>query len=113
VFGLSGNPAACMTAFYAVVLPVLRKMMGFAPEDCIPAKLRVRLSGDYSRKNQSARLLRGKVDLTAVVQEMQPAAGQGNQMLSTLAGSNAFAEIPAGTTVQAGETVDAFLMGDI
>ncbi len=28
VFGLSGNPAACMTAFYAVVLPVLKKRTG-------------------------------------------------------------------------------------
>ena len=112
VFGLSGNPAACMTAFYAVVLPVLRRQMGFAPGACLPPQIRVRLSKDYSRKNQSARLLRGKVDLTAVVQEMEITGGQGNQVLSSVAGSNAFAEIPAGETVQAQETVHAFLMGE-
>ena len=112
VFGLSGNPAACMTAFYAVVLPVLRRRMGFAPEACLPAQIRVRLEKEYSRKNQSARLLRGTVDLSATVQKMRIAVGQGNQILSSLAGSNAFAEIPAGETIEEGETAEAFLIGD-
>ncbi len=113
VFGLSGNPAACMTAFYAVVLPVLRRQMGIRADACIPARLRVRLAKDYSRKNQSSRLLRGKVDLTAAVHEMEITGGQGNQVLSSLAGSNALAEIPAGVSVPAGEAVDAFLIGEI
>lgn len=113
VFGLSGNPAACLTAFYAVVLPVLRRQMGIAPGACLLPRVRVRLAKEYSRRNQSARLLRGKVDLTAVVQEMEITGGQGNQVLSSLAGSNAFAEIPAGKTVQAQEPVDAFLIGDL
>jgi molybdopterin molybdotransferase len=113
VFGLSGNPAACMTAFYAVVLPVLHRLMGMEEQACNPARIRVRLAKDYSRKNQSCRLLRGKVDLAAVVQEMKISGGQGNQVLSSLAGSNAFAEIPAGASVQAGEAVDAFLIGEI
>ncbi len=112
VFGLSGNPAACMTAFYAVVLPVLRRQMGYAAGACLPPQIRVRLAKDYSRKNQSTRLLRGKVDLKAAVQEMEITGGQGNQVLSSVAGSNAFAEIPAGETVQAQEPVNAFLMGD-
>ena len=112
VFGLSGNPAACMTAFYAVVLPVLRRLMGIAPGECLPSQIRVRLAKNYSRKNQSARLLRGKVDLSAVVQKMEITGGQGNQVLSSMAGSNAFAEIPAGETVRAQEPVDAFLIGD-
>lgn len=112
VFGLSGNPAACMTAFYAVVLPVLRRQMGIAAEACLLPQVRVRLAKDYSRKNQSSRLLRGKVDMTASVQEMEITGGQGNQVLSSLAGSNAFAEIPAGMSAEAGEAVDAFLIGD-
>ena len=113
VFGLSGNPAACMTAFYAVVLPVLRRQMGIRADACIPARLRVRLAKDYSRKNQSSRLLRGKVDLTAAVHEMEITGGQGNQVLSSLAGSNAFAEIPAGMAVKAEEPVDAFLIDQL
>ena len=112
VFGLSGNPAACMTAFYALVLPVLRRQMGIAPEGCVTEHIRVRLAEDYSRRNQSCRLLRGRVDLTAAVQEMEITGRQGNQVLSSLAGSNAFAEIPAGASVRAGQEVDAFLLGE-
>ena len=112
VFALSGNPAACMTAFYAVVLPVLRRQMGIAAEACCPRQIRVRLAKDFSRKNQSARLLRGKVDLSAAVQQMEITGGQGNQVLSSLAGSNAFAEIPAGMSVCAQEEADAFLIGE-
>ena len=108
VMALSGNPAACMTAFYAVVLPVLKKRGGWA--EVLPRQVRVRLSQDYSRKNQSARLLRGRIDPCAAVQEMKITARQGNQMLSSLAGSNAFAEIPAGASCGAGEIVDAFLL---
>ena len=113
VFGLSGNPAACMTAFYAVVLPVLRRQMGFALEKCLPPQIRVCLKKEYSRKNQSSRLLRGRVDPAAVVQEMKITGGQGNQVLSSLAGSNAFAEIPAGMAVKAEEPVDAFLIDQL
>ena len=39
--------------------------------------------------------------------------GQGNQVLSSLAGSNAFAEIPAGMTVGAQEEAEAFLIGEL
>ena len=112
VFGLSGNPAACMTAFYALVLPVLRRQMGIASEACCPRQIRVRLAKDFSRKNQSALLLRGKVDLSASVQQMEITGGQGNQVLSSLAGSNAFAEIPAGMAVGAQGETDAFLIGE-
>ena len=101
-----------MTAFYAVVLPVLRRQMGIAAEACCPRQIRVRLAKDFSRKNQSARLLRGKVDLSAAVQQMEITGGQGNQVLSSLAGSNAFAEIPAGMAVGAQGETDAFLIGE-
>lgn len=108
VLGLSGNPAACMTAFYAIVLPVLKKRMGLA--EVLPDAVRVRLSREYSRRNQSTRLLRGRIEPGAVIQEMTISERQGNQMLASLAGANALAEIPAGGTLQAGETAKAFLL---
>lgn len=107
VFGLSGNPAACMTAFYAVVLPVLKKRTGL--RQYLPEHVRVRLTEDYSRRNQSARLLRGRIDPGGTVQEMQISPRQGNQMLASFAESNAFAEIPAGASLGAGDIADAFL----
>lgn len=108
VFGLSGNPAACMTAFYAIVLPVLRKMTGL--EEYLPKQVMVRLEKDYSRANSSARLLRGRIEMEGEYFRMKIAGGQGNQVLSSLFGSNAFAEIPAGAVVKAGEPVQAFLI---
>ena len=107
VFGLSGNPAACMTAFYAVALPVLKKRMGL--RQYLPEHVRVRLTEDYSRRNQSARLLRGRIDPGGTVQEMRISPRQGNQMLASFAESNAFAEIPAGASLKPGDTADAFL----
>lgn len=108
VFGLSGNPAACMTAFYAIALPVLRKMMGL--ENYLPVQVQVSLEKDYSRANSSARLLRGRIEQGNGVCRMKISGGQGNQVLSSLSGSNAFAEIPAGAVVRAGEPVEAFLI---
>lgn len=108
VMALSGNPAACMTAFYAIALPVLRKRMGLI--QALPQAVEVRLEKDYQRKNQSDRLLRGKIDLAASVQKMSVFEKQGNQMGSSLTGANAFALIPANEVRRAGEPVEAFLL---
>ena len=108
VFALSGNPTACMTAFYAVAMPALKKRMGLA--ECLPVSVRVSMDADYQRKKQSLRLLRGRIDFTASTQKILIPEKQGNQMLSSLAGCNAFAVIPAGQSVPAGETAEAFLM---
>ena len=97
-----------MTAFYAIVLPVLRKMTGL--EEYLPKQVMVRLEKDYSRANSSARLLRGRIEMEGEYFRMKIAGGQGNQVLSSLFGSNAFAEIPAGAVVKAGEPVQAFLI---
>ncbi len=40
---------------------------------------------------------------------MQISPRQGNQMLASFAESNAFAEIPAGASLEAGDIADAFL----
>lgn len=109
VLALSGNPAACMTAFYAVALPVLKKRAGCSR--ILPDQVRVRLDRDYSRKNQSVRLLRGRVEAGEAVLEVTIPEKQGNQMLGSLAGSNVFVEIPAGTALRAGETAEGFLIG--
>ena len=108
VMALSGNPAACMTAFYAIALPILKKRMGL--KEILPRSVKVLLEKDYSGKKQTDRLLRGKIDLAASVQKMTVFEKQGNQMLLSLAGANAFALIPADTKVQVGEPVEAFLL---
>lgn len=108
VMALSGNPAACMTAFYAIALPVLKKRMGL--EEVLPQSMQVRLEKEYQRKNQSDRLLRGRIDLAASVQRMRVFEKQGNQMSCSFTGANAFALIPANAVVYEGEPVEAFLL---
>lgn len=108
VMALSGNPAACMTAFYAVVLPVLKKRMGFA--EVLPPSVRVRMDRDYDRRIGAERLLRGTIDLSRAVQSISIPKKQGNQMLSSLAGTNAFAVIPAGGALREGDAAEAFLI---
>lgn len=108
VFALSGNPTACMAAFYAIALPVLKKMMGLT--EYLPLSLRVAVNEDYQRRNQSLRLLRGRIDFSESPLSIHIPKKQGNQMLSSLMGCNAFAVIPANGSVRAGEEVEVFLM---
>ena len=108
VFGLSGNPAACMTGFYAIALPVLRRRMGLT--DVLPPLVRVRLGRNYTKKRPTERLLRGRIDPGAVTQAMDIFEKQGNQVLSSLAGANAFAILPPDTALSAADEAEAFLI---
>lgn len=92
---LSGNPASAMTCFYAVVLPLLRKLAG-EPEGRLP-ELTVPLGADYPKASPQTRLLRGRLTARDGQLNFMPAPSQGNGALHTLAGANALAEIPAGS----------------
>lgn len=92
---LSGNPASAMTCFYAVVLPLLRKLSGH-PEERLP-ELTVPLGADYPKASHQTRLLRGKLTFENGRLEFIPASSQSNGALHSLAGANALAEIPAGS----------------
>ena len=92
---LSGNPASAMTCFYAVVLPLLRKLSGH-PEGRL-TELTVPLGADYPKASRQTRLLRGRLTVENGRLEFMPAASQGNGALHSLAGANALAEIPSGS----------------
>lgn len=92
---LSGNPASAMTCFYAVVLPLLRKLSGH-PEERLP-ELTVPLGADYPKASHQTRLLRGKLTFENGRLEFMPASSQSNGALHSLAGANALAEIPSGS----------------
>lgn len=92
---LSGNPASAMTCFYAVVLPLLRKLSGH-PEGRLP-ELTVPLGTGYPKASHQTRLLRGKLTFENGRLEFMPASSQSNGALHSLAGANALAEIPSGS----------------
>lgn len=92
---LSGNPASAMTCFYAVVLPLLRKLSG-QPEGRLP-ELTVPLGADYPKASHQTRLLRGRLTIVNDGLVFMPAPSQGNGALHSLADANALGEIPAGS----------------
>ena len=93
--GLSGNPASALTNFYAVVLPVLRKLQGLAEPRL--TELTVALAGDFGKRSPKTRLIRGTLRLTDGTAVMDVSRAQGNGVLHSLAGCDLLAEIPAGS----------------
>ena len=93
--GLSGNPAAAMTGFYAVALPALKKLCG--RRFCLPRELTVTLLEGFRKKSPVTRLLRGALVLTDGEVRMSLSQKQGNGVLSSAMGCDAMAVIPAGS----------------
>lgn len=105
---LSGNPASSMTAFYAVALPVLRRLCG---RPALPPVLRVALRQPFPKPSPSTRLLRGRLVLADGTAQLDIGA-QGNGMLGSLIGCDALAEVPAGSgPLEAGAMLGAFYIG--
>lgn len=56
VIGLSGNPAAAFITFDLIVVPLIKRMMGFAKE--LPPKLLATLTDDFNKPSGQRRFLR-------------------------------------------------------
>jgi len=110
ILGLSGNPASALTNFCACALPALRKLCGRA--DPLPTPIRAALARDFKKKSPSLRFLRGRLDFSDGTVRFVSSADQGNIILSSTIGCNAFALIPAGSgPVAAGTALEGFLVG--
>ena len=109
ICGLSGNPASALTNFYAVVLPVLRKLRGLKHPNL--TEIPVVLAEDFSKRSPKTRLIRGTLDLGDGTARMHVSKGQGNGVLSSLVGCDLLAEIPAGSPkLPAGTRLTAYLI---
>lgn len=107
---LSGNPASSMTAFYAAVLPALKKLCG--RKDYLHEMIRVTLAEDFQKKSPNERLLRGILCLKDGRVQMNITGEQGNGILHTMIGCNVLAIVPAGSGPLAkGTVLDAFEIG--
>ena len=108
LFCLSGNPAAAMMNFYTVVLPCLKKLMGF--NEYLNKTILVTLAEDFTKPSPETRMLRGKLDISTG-EALMRFSGQGNVMIHAIIGSDVVAIIPAGTKrVEAGTKLKAFLL---
>jgi molybdopterin molybdotransferase len=109
ICGLSGNPASALTNYYAVVLPALRKLCGFAKPRL--TELTVTLAEDFGKKSPKTRLIRGTLDLADGTAKMHVSHAQGNGVLHSLVGCDLLAEIPAGSgRLPAGTKLSAYLI---
>ena len=109
ICGLSGNPASALTNYYAVVLPALRKLCGYAQPRL--TELTVTLAEDFTKKSPKTRLIRGTLDLADGTAKMHVSHAQGNGVLHSLVGCDLLAEIPAGSgKLPAGTKLSAYLI---
>lgn len=104
---LSGNPASSMTAFYAMVLPAIRKICG--RKDWALEKISVALEEDFLKKSPKTRLLRGILDLSQGTLGVKLTGEQGNGILHTMVDCNVLALVPAGSgPLPKGTVLDGF-----
>lgn len=109
---LSGNPASSMTAFYAAVLPALRKLCG--RRNWALEQIPVTLLEDFPKKSHKPRLLRGKLELSGGVVGMHITGEQGNGILHTMVGCNVLALVPPGSgPLPKGTVLQGFWMDGI
>lgn len=109
ICGLSGNPASALTNFYAVVLPVLRKLRGLKEPRL--TEIPVTLAEDFRKRSPKTRLIRGILDLTDGTAKMHVSHAQGNGVLHSLIGCDLLAEIPGGSlAMPAGSRLSAYLI---
>ena len=109
VIALSGNPSAAWTNLHAVAAPALRRQAG--RRDCLPRELILELLEPFPKESRRTRLLRGHLELCGGKTGFRLPTGQSNSMLSSLAGSDAIAVVPAGSgPLPAGTCLKGFLI---
>lgn len=106
VFGLPGNPVSSLLGFEAFVRPALARLSGFAPESASARARLGRWQGPSTEagpreENLPVRVRQGADGVDA----LEPLAWHGSADHVALAGADAFAVVPAGTTVQPGALV--------
>ncbi len=109
VLGLSGNPASAVTNFCACALPAIRRLCG--RKDPLPQPIAAFLTRGFGKKSPADRFLRGRLRLEDGTARFEASQDQGNVVLSSLIGCNAFLLIPAGSPpVAPGEKLAGFLI---
>lgn len=109
VCGLSGNPAAALANYFAVVRPAVHRLAGRC--DCLPEPVTMTLAGGFAKKSKTARLLWGRLALEDGAVKIHLSAGQGNAVISGVIGCNAAAIVPANSgPLPAGTILKGFLL---
>ncbi|MBQ6257782.1 MAG: molybdopterin molybdenumtransferase MoeA, partial [Clostridia bacterium] len=109
VLGLSGNPASSFTNFCACALPAIRKLCG--RKEPLPKAFQGALAKGFRKKSPADRFLRGRLSLDDGTVKFLSSTDQGNVVLSSTIGCDAFLLIPGGSgPVEAGTKLNGFLL---
>lgn len=113
IFGLSGNPAACITTFDLLVRRILLKVNGLKKENL--KKEKAIFIDEFKKSSSTRRMLRAWVVRTEKGNIVK--LSKGNQrpgVLKTTLDCNCFIDIPAGSPpIESGQEVEIFRLPDI
>ena len=108
MLALSGNPASALTNLQCVCMPALRKMAGY--RDYGHVFIDMKSCSDFVNKGGNLRLLRGHVIYEKGEVWFSHPGSQGNAVISSAAGINAYAVVEPGAAVNKGELMKGFLI---
>jgi molybdopterin molybdotransferase len=112
VFGLPGNPASVMVAFWLFVRPALRRLLGFA-DGFWHGALRGALAAALPAAPPSRdRFVPAEVELGSPLPRVTPFPPKGSHDLAAFSRGNALLRLPAGSPARrAGEGCEALMLG--
>lgn len=102
IFGLSGNPMACLVGFNRYALPALRKMMDMSPPNLT---FTGELAAPVAGRGTFTYYATARATATERNWLVKPISGKGSADMYSTAGANALIHVPPGTDLQAGEDV--------
>jgi molybdopterin molybdotransferase len=108
VFGLPGNPVSAMVTFHLFARPALLAMVGLPP---LRERVSAILAEDFRKQAGRAHYVRCRLEPAAGGLEARLTGAQGSHVISSMAGADGLAAIPAERElVEAGESVEVELL---
>ncbi len=95
MLALSGNPASSLTNLQCVCYPALKKLMGYREYD--HGIIRLKLKDGCKKAGKGLRFIRGRICVWDGVTVLEASDRQGNAVISSAIGCDAYAMIPGGT----------------
>jgi molybdopterin molybdotransferase len=109
MLALSGNPASSLTNLQCVCLPALKKLCGLSEYE--HKIIKMMLKKDFNKGSRGTRFIRGRLGIEDGKAVFEAASGQGNVVISSVIGCNAYAVMYEGSGVlKSGDLITGFVI---